>query len=108
MTSSENLRENIRLLSTKLQTKKAHQTAEKERRLTGEALSLLQIEARRLDDLLAGQSRLPSRNVYLSIWTLNKGFQEVGGSWLTDQELSSLAAEITHSAMALARADGLQ
>ena len=65
-----------------------------------DALALLGLQQGRLRDLMDNRSKLPEPNVYLSVSSLNKGFLEIGGDWLEDPALRSLANSLTEMAYA--------
>jgi hypothetical protein len=88
-------------LAGHLQATHAAQRDEAQRQFTTDALSLIMIEIRKLDALIQGTSLLRKDKVYLSVWSLNKGFQEIGGVWQTDPTLKALVGRITQEAYAL-------
>ena len=101
MLNAEALRDELVELARQLQATHAAQRDEAQRQFTTDALSLIMIEIRKLDALIQGTSLLPEDKVYLSVWSLNKGLQEIGGVWQTDPTLKASVGRITQEAYAM-------
>jgi hypothetical protein len=95
------LRDQLDQLARQLQATHATQRDEAQQQFTTDALSLIMIEFRKLDALIQGTSLLPEDKVYLSVWSLNKGLQEIGGAWQSDPTLKALVGRITQEAYAM-------
>ncbi len=104
MTDAEELREELRSLAEQLKAQQSLQPDGAQFRFSREALALVDIELRKLDALISGTSPLPEDKVYLSVWSLNKGFQEIGGDWQHQAGMGSMVERITQDAYALHKA----
>jgi hypothetical protein len=103
MTDAEGLRARLTALAKAIALFESTRHSPRQQKLAGESIALIELQLRKLDGLIAHTTHVPEDKVYLSVWSLNKGFQEIGGEWQDDAHLSHMATAVTQRAYELVK-----
>ena len=98
MGRAHELRADLQALVSAIAAAQRATSDSREQKLSADCLDLARLHLGYLDALLEGKSRVLEDRVYLGVYSLNKGFIEIGGEWQNSPECLRLVTLVIDKA----------